>query len=125
MELTFNARLTNAFKLMRKAGLLARQNFSCCSNCGGYELATKAVELKKAGKIVNGCAFYHSQSNADKRNGQDFYITYGVLDTTEFGEIGLPTVEVGKIVSSCLTKVGVQWEWNGDPTKNIKVVITL
>jgi hypothetical protein len=122
---SFNKRLSTAFRAMRKAGLLARQNFLCCGNCGGYAMATKAVELKKAGKTVNGCAFYHAQANESKNEGRDFYITYGELDTTEFGTIGLPTVEVGKIVASCLADAGVKHEWNGDPNQNIKVVITL
>ncbi len=32
-------RLTEAFKAMRKKGILARQNFSCCTSCGSSELA--------------------------------------------------------------------------------------
>lgn len=120
---SFTTRLGSAFRAMRKAGLLARQNFSCCGNCGGYEMANKAAELKKVGKEVKGCAFYHSQANANKREGRNFYLTYGPLETTEFGTIGLPVEEVGKIVTTCLAEADVAYEWNGDGTKNIKVVI--
>lgn len=119
---SFQPALDSAFRAMRKVGLLARQNFSCCGNCGGYEMSQLAAKQKKAGKTVNGCAFYHAQANALRVIGENFYITYGPMDTKEFGTIGLPVEEVGKIVVKCLTDAGVKYEWNGDGSKNIKII---
>ena len=111
MELDFSTKLGNAFKAMREQGLLARQNFSCCGGCAGYSLVRMAVKKKQKGVEVKGCAFYHAQDNQNKRDGDNFYIGYGPLDTTEFGTIGLTDVEVGKIVVECLTAAGVETEW--------------
>lgn len=116
------AKLNVAFSLMRKAGLVARQNFSCCSNCAGYELATDIVAMpdKKRAK-VKGVCFYHRQNAERLFRGKDLYLGYGPVDSTEHGQIGLEAVQVGHLVTSCLTQAGLAWEWDGSASQCILV----
>ena len=119
--------LNKAFRLMRKQGLLARQNFSCCGNCGGYELTVIAEKLITSGKAktsIRGCCFYHHQDNTSKKAGHSFYLRYGPMDSIKHGFIGLPTAEVGLLVCSCLTEAGVKFEWDGKASTCILVVAT-
>lgn len=116
------AKLNVAFSLMRKAGLVARQNFSCCGNCAGYELTTDIVALpsKKRAK-VKGVCFYHRQDAERLNRGDDLMLRYGPVDSTEHGQIGLEAVQVGRLVTSCLTQAGLAWEWDGSASQCILV----
>lgn len=129
---TFNVselkpKLAAAFRAMRREGLLAKQNYQCCQNCGGYAVTLEAVDLIKSGKVkmkyhIKGCCFYHDQDNDNLKVGQPFMLAYGDMDSTEFGKIGLPTEEVGKIVVKCLEAEGIEIEWDGTGDQRICVV---
>ncbi len=114
-------KLHRAFELMGRRNLLAKQNFSCCQSCGGYEITGIAVELVKSGAQVDGCVFYHEQDADSLKRGEDFYLAYGNMSSTEFGMIGLPTEEVGKIVVDCLAVAGVPHEWDGSADTRILI----
>lgn len=115
-------KLNVAFQMMRKAGLVARQNFSCCGSCAGYELTTDivAMPVKKRAK-VKGVCFYHRQDNDRLVHGKDLYLGFGPVDSEELGQIGLETVQVGRLVTSCLTLAGLAWEWDGTASQRILV----
>jgi len=118
---TFKTRLCLAFKAMRKAGLVARQNFSCCGSCAGYEIATdiKAMPAERRAK-VRGCAFYTRQAAADfdRRGFTGLYIPYGPVDVDD-AQVGLDTVAVGQIVATSLREAGIAVEWDGSGEKTI------
>jgi hypothetical protein len=129
--------LNKAFKALRALGMLARQSFLCCSNCAGTALANDAEKMVDAGKTPKGCVFYHRQDAAalvppswdrpwrsrrpaDKRT---LMIRYGKLDTNKHGNVGLPTVEVGKLVCKTFDECGVPYEWDGNPDSCIQVIV--
>lgn len=120
----FKAKMGVAFRAMRSEGLVARQNFSCCNNCAGFELATdlkaKPQDVKDAFK---GCAFYTKQAarSRDFRFFDGLYISYGPLGVSGEREYGLPTEEVGVIVKRCLEQAGLEVEWDGSPETRIFV----
>ncbi len=114
--------LNLAFKLMRQHGLIARQNFSCCGGCAGYEIATQVAEMSIEERAkVKGTVFYHRQDAANLRDEGECYLAYGQLELKEHGPIGLPTVEVGQLVAQCLTDAEVPFEWDGNPDTRIFV----
>lgn len=121
----FKGRLNTAFSSMRRQGLIARQNFSCCGSCAGYELATKVTEMPAARRAkVAGCAFYTRQTWGNfegSRNPQGITINYGQLGTQAHGQVGLPTEAVGQVVAKCLEEAGLTVEWDGDPNRTIYV----
>ncbi|MGL4808389.1 MAG: DUF6891 domain-containing protein [Giesbergeria sp.] len=115
-------KLNVAFSLMRKAGLVARQNFSCCGSCAASELTTDIVAMptKKRAK-VKGVCFYHWQDAKRHMSGDDLMLRYGPVASKEHGQIGLDAVQVGRLVTSCLTQAGLAWEWNGNVSQCILV----
>jgi len=108
--------------MMRKAGLVARQNFSCCGSCAGYELTTDvaAMPSKKRAK-VKGVCFYHRQDTARMDKGDDLMLRFGPVDSKEHGQIGLEAVQVGHLVVQCLIKAGLGYEWDGTASRCILV----
>jgi hypothetical protein len=129
MNLTdFKAKMGNAFKAMRTEGLVARQTFSCCRSCAGFELATNLKAKTQAEKeACKGCAFYTKQDAPPREDSRDFrffeglYISYGPLGVSGEKDYGLPTEEVGAIVKRCLEKEGLEVEWDGSPEARIFV----
>ena len=128
--------LTAAFKELRKKGFIARQNYLCCQSCAGCQIAMDIGKMKTEGKEVKGCVYYHRQDAEDRKNGirkydkngkyvgmcHDFHLAYGNVDNSEHGTIGLPTVEVGKIVCETLAKFGIETKWNGSENERILVI---
>lgn len=115
-------KLNAAFALMRKAGLVARQNFSCCGSCAGYSIATNVTKMpaKKRAKIKGVCT-YNRQDAERMEDGRDLYLGFGSVGTQAYGDIGLPTVQVGQLVVLCLAQAGLAYEWNGEASQRILV----
>lgn len=121
-DTAMETRLEEAFEDLREQGFLAERNFMCCWNCAGCELANRATELRDAGKPdVKGCVFYHEHDNEKYEEGRDFYISYGIIGTVKHGDIGLPTVEVGKLVVETFSRHGITTDWDGDGDARILV----
>ena len=116
-------KVLKAFSALRNRGFLARANFMCCSTCAGYDLAVTAVKIKKDGKDVKGCVFWHHQDDEGYWANGNLFLGYGPLETREYGTIGLTTEEVGKIVCEELKRAGVEPTWNGNTNERIVVTI--
>lgn len=114
--------LLKAFADLRKQGLIALANFSCCQNCAGSEIATRIddMDAKHAAK-VKGCVYWHNQDEDDLRERGHVALAYGSLGTRKHGEVGLPTVEVGKMVVEALKERGLCFAWNGSDGQRILV----
>lgn len=121
-------KLNEAFKLLRKEGIIARQKFSCCNGCGGEEIATDVEKMIDAGRTApKGATFYSKQGgfidSPDTRFARvtKLYLTFGQVHTQKYGEVGLPTVEVGKLICTALDKVGLHYEWDGTADNSIVI----
>jgi hypothetical protein len=114
--------LGDAFKLLRREGFIARQNFLCCQTCAGYELATRIGDMpEQKRKKVKGVVYYHNQDNTNLKERGSVYLAYGPVDTARHGEIGLHGVEVGRAVVKALEAVGLAYEWDGLDSTRILV----
>jgi len=124
------SKLHQAFEELGYMGFLARSNFSCCSNCGGYELTCIAVDLIKAGKRtiepgpdqIKGCVFWHAQNEDCLRRTGTVYLAYGDMDSEEFGKIGWETGKCGIAIMEVLEKHRLIMRWNGKPETKIQIV---
>jgi hypothetical protein len=130
-------KLNEAFKQFRRAGLVARQNFLCCSGCAGYKIATDIEKMIDAGKPrPKGTVFYHRQDGEALRDrpsrsfesrqvaeDRTMCLRYGPVDTQKHGEIGEPAIEVGRLVCAILADVGIGYDWSGDPDKCINISV--
>jgi hypothetical protein len=115
-------RLNEAFKALRKHGLIARQNYLCCGTCAGYKIACDAENLVDKGKAVAGAVFYHKQAGDRLREGKGFYVNFGTLDTQKHGTIGTMTdEEIGRLVVREFEAARLKVTWNGNTNQAILV----
>jgi hypothetical protein len=126
---TNSSKLTNAFKSLRKAGFIARQNFTCCGNCAGHALAgdVKGMTPSKRER-VKGAVFYTRQdgtsvrgSNGRLRSPHHIYIGYGPVSVSGMGTFGVSETEIAGAVVAALKAAGLEAEWDGDPASKVLV----
>jgi len=129
--MTTKTQMNAFFRAMRKAGIWAKQNFSCCSGCGYYELKAQAVE---AGKKEQPVAFYNKQAEPDWQVNagehfetvlrRGFWLTFGVVNVEHLTarRHQQMTVAVGCQIKALAAEHGIKIDWNGDPRLNIHVL---
>ena len=94
------SRITSVFRDLRKIGYFAKQNFWCCQSCAWHDIP-RDVE-----KVV----FYHKQDGAAIKNG----ILVATLYLAWSGD--------GTQICNVLSSHGLNYEWNGDSDKRIKIL---
>lgn len=122
-------KLNQAFKTLRKAKVVARQNFRCCQSCAGYETATDVEKMLDAGKTVLGWVFYHRQdhdhafteSRWNRNPKGELYLAFTGGSTNKYEKNGLSTAEIGRMVVVALETVGLTYEWDGTAETRILV----
>lgn len=114
--------LTKAFSELRKAGFWARQSFTCCNSCAGYEVAQVVEKMSEDQRAsFKGVVYYTRQGAASLREDGYAYLSYGPVSLEGVGEVGLPTAEAGKIIQSILENHSIGTVWNGDPNECIEI----
>lgn len=83
LTLTDCDRLDRAFSTMEQAGVVARQHFSCCNNCGHKEIELE-IRRKSRHTAVKGYAFYHREDTERAARSGLLYITFGLPDAASF-----------------------------------------
>ncbi|MCG5469610.1 hypothetical protein LADH09A_003528 [Micromonospora sp. LAH09] len=112
-EVTDSDRLTSAFRTLSAAGLVAREDFACCQNCGVTEIGDEVPR----GRTARGYAFYHRQDAERGVDGSGVYLTFGLL--------GQPaTVDVGEEIAAALRAEGLTVHWDGHTGTRIRVALT-
>lgn len=113
-------RLDQAFAELERQGVVARQNFTCCSTCGHYEIGDEIAAFRKQKKKksapVSGYAFYHMQDTESAVEGGGLYIKYDTLSNDEAQKVA-----VGEAIVAALTAAGLRPEWDGDPNTGVFV----
>jgi hypothetical protein len=108
--------LDRAFGELERAGIVARQNFSCCGNCGSIEILGEMSKAQGAGAKVRGYAFYHMQDTDSAAGGYGLLLNYGAAERD--GESG---VRIGNEIVDALQRHGLKTEWDGSWSKRIAV----
>ncbi|MCO8269836.1 hypothetical protein M1L60_04425 [Actinoplanes sp. TRM 88003] len=107
---TDNDRLTDAFRALDTAGIVARQDFACCQNCGVAEIGDEVrPELPARGYV-----FYHHQDAERAVEGGGVYLCYGSFE-------GAPAATVGEEVAVALRAEGLSVNWGGSAGQRIHV----
>jgi len=109
-------RLDAAFAELEANGIVARQDFSCCGNCGVAEIYDEMDQAQKQSMPVRGYTFYHTQDTEAAAEGHGLYLNYG---STEEGET--PAVAVGHEIATTLRKHGLRSRWDGELKQRIDV----
>src|SRR5262249_24034466 len=120
-EATDCDRLDEASAAMESRGVVARQNFSCCSNCGHGEMWNVMQEAAQAGDPncrVLGYPFYHMPDTDRAVEGGDIYIKYGAIEGSDQA-----AEAIGRIIADEVREAGLAVQWNG--SANDAVAVTL
>jgi hypothetical protein len=108
-------RLDEAFAELEVQGIVARQNFTCCSTCGHYEIGAEVVAARKR-RPVTGYAFYHMQDTERAVEGGGVYVKYDALSDDRARK-----AEVGRRIVAAVEQAGLRAEWDGDPDTAVLV----
>ncbi len=101
-------KLDRAFDALKGKRIVARQNFSCCLNCGHHEIWDEIEEVEKQ-HSVDGYVFYHLQCTEDAVKTGQLSMAYGSVEDDEEC-----LQRVGRAVVEELQKFGLSAEWNGE-----------
>ncbi|MDH6114526.1 hypothetical protein P3T36_000926 [Kitasatospora sp. MAP12-15] len=103
-------RLTRAFSALEAVGITAAENFTCCRSCG-------QAEIGAAGSPdARGFVYFHTQCTDSAVAGQGLMLLYGGFDSSTE-----TTAAIGREVAAALQAVGLPVEWDGDPSRAVKV----
>jgi len=109
-------RLGAAFEELEKEGIVARQNFTCCQNCGHYEIGGEIAAARKAGGEVRGYTFYHMQDTESAVECGGLYLAYAAL--AQGDDAG---VAIGREIVRALQHHRLKTEWDGSSSQRIHV----
>jgi hypothetical protein len=101
-------RLDRAFAELERAGILARQDFSCCRTCGAHDLRRELVERRKEGLPSRGFVFFHVQGTERVVETGELLLEVGEADRREKAE------QVSHLVVDALQRHGLRAVWGGD-----------
>ena len=111
-------RLDSAFAALEQAGVVARQNFSCCGNCGATEIWDEVRALEDAGAEVRGYTFYHMQDTESAVDGGGLYLNYGACEEGEAAALAVARDIVAELEAN-----GLETDWDGSWDKRIGVTL--
>lgn len=109
-------RLDAAFAALEDAGIVARQNFTCCGTCGSAEIWDEIGEARDSGRPVRGYGFYHMQDSESAAEGHGLYLNYGAVEEGEDAALA-----VGREIVVTLARSGLSPDWNGSWSTRIAV----
>ena len=101
------SKLNDAFRLLRKAGFVAKQNWKCCQSCGCAALPEKALKY----------IFYHHQGTDNLKERGSVYMTWGSsedLSEEKYTEMANEAIQI-------FNRVGLVTEWEGSSATRILV----
>lgn len=111
-------RLDAAFAALDRKGVIARQNFSCCGNCGSSEIWDEVDAARDAGDPAQGYAFFHMQDTERATEGDGLYLNYGAVEDGEAAALA-----VGHQIVKAIGSAGLTADWNGSWDQRIHVAL--
>jgi hypothetical protein len=111
-------RLDAAFAELEGVGIVARQHFSCCGNCGSTEIHDEIDQVSKAGQPARGYTFFHVQDTEHAVGGDHLYLSYGSADRDKDA-----AVAIGHEVVETLQRHGLTPTWNGKHAHRIALAL--
>lgn len=100
-------RLDEAFVALNRQGIVARQDFSCCNNCGFTEIWDEIEEEEKR-QPVEGYVFYHLQATETAIESGQLLMAYGCVEEEE-----ATFVRVANKIVAELRRAGLNASWGG------------
>lgn len=120
-------RLDAAFEELNAMGIMARHNWSCCSNCGRAEMPD---EFNRIGGMwddvpVIGYVFYHQQDSESAAAGSSLYINYGSCEEApDEATYFQRCVSIAQTACEVIKRHGLEVDWNGDINTRPRIALT-
>lgn len=101
-------RLDEAFGALDQQGIVARQDFSCCTNCGHTDIWDEIAQVEQH-RPVEGYVFYHPQCTERAIKSGQLLLAYGCKedDSEALARVANKVVEE-------LRRVGLDAKWQGN-----------
>ncbi|HRP11781.1 MAG TPA: hypothetical protein PLK37_12155 [Terricaulis sp.] len=109
-------RLDQAFEELETTGIVCRQDFTCCNNCGEAEIGDEFEAVEGRGIKVRGYAYFHAQDTERAVEGQGVYLSYGANARGDAAGVA-----IGREIVAVLTAYGLKPNWNGKLAQRIHV----
>lgn len=109
-------RLDAAFAELTASGIVCRQDFTCCQNCGVAEIGAEIEDEAASGVAPRGYAFYHQQDTEGAVEGHGVHLSFGALND-EAGN----ALAIGTEIAAVLTRHGLVCIWDGTTARRIQV----
>jgi hypothetical protein len=110
-------RLDKAFEELERNGILSRQDFSDCTNCGYSEILDEIKKAEKKGRKIRGFTFYHWQDTWHAINGGNIFLGYGsTIDNDEASDL-----EIAREIIFTLSRHDLRTKWNNTINQRIEV----
>lgn len=112
---TDNDRLEKAFAQLEAAGIVARENFTCCQTCGHAEIKDEVGAAIESGVDVRGYTFFHEQDTERAIEGGGVMLAYGTVKED------VDPVAIGREIVGALQAAGLEPDWSEEVSKRIAV----
>lgn len=120
--ITDNDCLALAAADLERFGILFRENYSCCQNCGFGEIEEEIAASRDNGSEYRGFAFFHEQDTESAVRGDGLHLAYGAVgefaDEPAYDEAA---VAVGHEIVDALRRAGLRPRWNGRIEQRIEI----
>jgi hypothetical protein len=117
-------KLDKAFCELERLGIIARQHFACCNDCGHKEMQSEIRRMRgrsmtksvKGSQKLIGFAFFHQQDTERAVKNGTLFVTFDVLEKND-----ARAAEVGAMIVEALKRAGLVTTWNGSYLQRIAV----
>jgi hypothetical protein len=109
--------LDAAFAKLERSGIVARQNFACCQNCGFAEIGAEIEDVIETGIVVRGMTFFHQQDTESAVAGHGVYLSYGAWQDQ------CDAALIAREVVATLNREGLKTKWDGTTAQRIEVLL--
>lgn len=115
-------KLDAALNELTKAGIVCRQNFTCCQNCGFAEIGAEIEDEAARGIKPRGLAFYHQQdtdgaAEGDGRHG--LHLSFAAIAGDADHEPA--ALRIAHEIVATLASHGLTCDWDGTLGRRIAV----
>lgn len=112
-------RLDEAFAELDRNGILVRQNFTCCANCGFNGIWNEIRQAEAQSIMPFGYVFFHQADLIEVLSYGRLHLSFGAtFSETEAGE---HTAYIGNQIVKTLQRHGLAAAWNGSANQRIHV----
>ena len=104
-------RLDAAMEALEMKSIVARQDWTCCGNCGVAEIGAELDRFEEKGVRARGYAFFHQQDTESAVEGSGIYFNYGHALEYDAPE---KSRAIGWEVVEAMKGAGLKPQWDGD-----------